>query len=207
MNRRSVVVAASASLMLAGALVPPALAWSQLFNNFPHAPTSCDNSANWPCVRWPKNGSLSSTVIIFNDPSLTSANLNLDTDVRASVNQWHLVCAANPILQYGSGVNAQIYVQRGSISDPSAWAETITSASGHTIIGATTTFNNLVTWNHSFTYTVTQADSRKVGTHELGHAEGLGHTNFTAVMHQSAESFWAPQTNDIQGMQAVYGSC
>jgi matrixin len=199
----------AAALMLATALAPAVFGWSQLFNNFPNAPTSCDNSPSWPCVAWPKNGSQSSTVIIFNDPNLTSANLNLDTDVRASVNQWHLVCAANPILQYGSGVNAQIYVQRGSLQDPSAWAETVVARSGHTIVSATTTFNTLVTWNHTFTYTPgnNHADSRKVGTHELGHAEGLGHTSFTAVMHQHAESFWTPQTNDIQGMQAVYGPC
>ena len=186
------------------------LAWSQLFNEYPSSPTSCNNVSPDICVSWPKNGSLSSTVVIYLDPSLTTANLNLDTDTRAGINQWHLVCAANPVLQIGSGVNAQITVVRGQLLDPTAWAQTSvinSSSSPHVVIEADVVFNTLVTWNHSFTYSQTSADSRKVATHELGHAEGLGHTGFTAVMHQGAESFWTVQTNDVQGMQAVYGSC
>lgn len=58
---------------------------------------------------------------------------------------------------------------------------------------------------HSYTYDCGAADSRYVVTHEFGHLEGLGHTSYAAVMHQGGERFWAPQTNDIQGLQAIYG--
>lgn len=194
------------SLVLA---VAPVAAWSQLFNNFPGNPTSCDNSPSYPCVAWPTNGSLSVHLVVYLDPSLTSANLDLSTDVRNSITKWNAICAVNPLLAVGSGVNYDIGEYRGTIpSDPTAWASTDVYASGNTIVDAETTFNSTVTWNHSFSYPdSTHADSRKVSTHEMGHSEGLGHTSYTAVMHQGAESFWVPQTNDIQGMQHVYGSC
>jgi len=48
------------------------------------------------------------------------------------------------------------------------------------------------------------ADSRRVATHELGHSEALGHTNYTAVMRTGAGSFWKPKANDIAGIQAIY---
>jgi hypothetical protein len=211
-GRRNRRVGSLVGLLAALSLLVPSgtFAWTQLFNNYPGSPTSCNDIYPYYCVEWLLVGGSSSTVVIFLDPSLTSANLNLDTDTRSAINQWHLVCAMNPILQTGSGVNAQIVVARGSLDDPSAWAETRvirSQSSPYVIVSADTTFNTLVTWNHSYTYDVTHADSRKVATHELGHAEGLGHTGYTAVMHQGAMSFWTVQTNDIQGMQAVYGRC
>jgi predicted SprT family Zn-dependent metalloprotease len=74
------------------------------------------------------------------------------------------------------------------------------------IVSGLVEFNSYVTWNHSYTYACGRADSRKVVTHELGHLQSLGHTNYTAIMHQGAESFWTPQTNDKQGLQAIYGA-
>lgn len=207
---RTRIVAAVMGLALALAAATPVFAWTQLFNNYPGNPTSCDNSPGYPCLAWPKVGSKSSTVHVYLDPSLTQANLNLDTDVNNSIYQWHIICAANPILLVGSPVIAQYLISRGTTQDPTSWAETSVVAlnsAPHVIVESDTTFNSLVTWDHSFNYDVYLADSRKVATHELGHGEGLGHTGYTAIMHQGAESFWVPQTNDIQGMQHVYGTC
>jgi Matrixin len=203
--------AISASLLSAFLIVTPVWAWTQLVNNYPDNPVSCDNSTSWPCIAWPKNGpGTSSTVYVYLDPTLTQANLDLSTDVRNSMSKWNAICAVNPYLYVGTGVNYNYGVYRGSLTDPTAWAETNNiyyTNSPHYIIESDTTFSSSVTWNHTYTYDVYVADSRKVGTHELGHGEGLGHTGYTAVMHQGAESFWVPQSNDIQGMQHIYGSC
>ncbi len=81
-----------------------------------------------------------------------------------------------------------------------------TASGSHTLYYAETIFSDQVTWNHSLTYNTFVADSRKVTTHEMGHVEALGHTGFTAVMHTGAESFYKPQSNDIDGIQAIYGA-
>jgi len=49
-----------------------------------------------------------------------------------------------------------------------------------------------------------QADGRKVATHETGHLMSLGHTSYTAEMHQGPGNFYSLQSNDIQGLQAIY---
>jgi hypothetical protein len=188
------------------------LGWTQLNNNYPGSPVSCTNVDPWWCWRWPKNGSLSATVDIYLDSSLANANIDLRSDVRKGINQWHLVCAANPILnEVSTNVGTPIQEYRGSLDDPSAWAETLVSAqsaSPHRIVSALTRFNYLVTWNRSLTFDATHADARKVATHELGHAEGLGHTGHSpAVMRQGATTYWKVQTDDVLGMQAAYGSC
>jgi len=191
---------------------PGTLAWTQVNNNFPNNPTSCTNVDPWWCWRWPKNGSLSSTVNIYLDSSLANANIDLRTDVRTGINQRHLVCAANPILnEVSSNLNAPIQEYRGNPFDPSAWAETeiaAQSASPHRLVSATTRFNVEVTWNRSLTFDTTHADARKVATHELGHAEGLGHTNHSpAVMRSGATTYWQVQNDDLLGMQAAYDPC
>lgn len=207
--QRAMISSIVAALFL---IVPQvALGWSQLRNNFPNSPTSCDNSASWPCIKWPQGpGGYSITIYAYLDYTLAQANINLQPDVSNSAAQWTAVPARNPFLYTtGSGTNYDVGVYRGTTVYGTSWAETETitlSSDVHKVVEADVTFNKLVTWNHTFTYDVYKADSRKVATHELGHAEALGHTNYTAVMHQGAESFWTPQTNDVQGMQAVYGN-
>ncbi|WP_371876287.1 matrixin family metalloprotease, partial [Dictyobacter vulcani] len=66
--------------------------------------------------------------------------------------------------------------------------------------GNFTLFNssNEISWNNSLIFSATQADGRKVATHETGHMEGLGHTaHDPAVMRQGGVSYYALQTDDI----------
>ena len=195
--------------VLAILLPSTALAWTQLRNAYPNAPQSCDNSSSYPCIKWPqKSNGYSITVYAYMDYSLSQANINLETDVTNGAAQWTGVAACNPFLYTtGSGVDADIGLYRGTTVYSDSWAETQTitlSSDVHKVVAANVTFNKLVTWNRTYTYDVYKADARKVATHELGHTEALGHTGYTAVMHQGAESFWTLRTNDVQGMQAVY---
>lgn len=75
--------------------------------------------------------------------------------------------------------------------------------------------NSTISWNDSLAFGVIntsdgpicRADARKVMTHEIGHAQGLGHTGVDpAVMRQGGTTYWRPQPNDKDGLQAIYGA-
>ena len=76
------------------------------------------------------------------------------------------------------------------------------------------TYQTLIQWNTNHTWITNAAkawnckgDARKVMTHELGHAHGLGHTGISpAVMRTGATTYWKPQANDKLGLQEIYGA-
>ncbi len=73
--------------------------------------------------------------------------------------------------------------------------------------GNKTMFNSStwISWNNTLTFSATQADGRKVATHETGHFEGLGHTGHSpAVMRQGAVTYYALQSDDINGLESFY---
>ena len=183
------------------------VAWTQLWNNYP---SNCGTSSDFPCIRWPKtSNNLSVTVKIYLDYSLTLGNVDLRSDIRTfAIPQWNGAPARNPILAETSSYdNGLIWVFRGSLYDPTAWGQTVPSwNSSNRITGANVRFNDLVSWNHTFVYAPYQADSRKVTDHELGHSEGMGHSSAVALMRQGALAHWALQTDDRNGVIAIYGA-
>jgi hypothetical protein len=75
-----------------------------------------------------------------------------------------------------------------------------------TIIQAGTIFNTAWSWDvHSGSGS--NIDFRRVATHELGHALGLGHDNtYSALMNTTySETIETPQSDDINGIRAIYG--
>ena len=73
--------------------------------------------------------------------------------------------------------------------------------------GNGTIFNssNNISWNNNLVFSDTQADGRKVATHETGHMEGLGHTlHNPAIMRQGTVTYYALQSDDISGLATQY---
>lgn len=198
------------SVLAAVAATQSVGAWTQLYNNYPNDPVSCNNVGSWQCIEWPlaPNG-FSSTVYVYLSSTLTQANLNLQTDIRNSEPLWDAAPARNPFLRNVSSPDqATAVLSRGTTVFSSSWAETTQTiaGNGHTIIFAGVVYNKNVTWNRNFQYGPLVADSRKVSTHELGHVEALGHTGFNTPMKQGAVNLWQPQQDDYDGLVAIYGA-
>ena len=84
------------------------------------------------------------------------------------------------------------------------------SNSSGEIIQAGTIFNTVWSWDvHSGSGSSSdfKNDFKRVATHELGHALGLGHDNtYSAIMNPIySHTIETPQTDDINGIRAIYG--
>lgn len=114
-----------------------------------------------------------------------------------------------------SNVEAKTYINtdignEGSYGAPHNWNAATNSCSGQCwayITGANIEINPMFNYNNNLDWSGNSADGQQMATHEMGHVEGLGHTGFTsAIMYPFAPNapYHTPQTNDIQGIQAIY---
>ena len=80
-------------------------------------------------------------------------------------------------------------------------------SSGSTIVQAGTVFNENQPWDIHSGASDSNYDFRRVATHELGHALGLGHDNtYVALMNTTYnDAIENPQEDDINGLRAIYG--
>lgn len=208
-NRALLLLAILAAL----APAPPVLAWTQSANHWPENPQSCDNSSGNICVRWPKTSSnLSVTVYVLLDYSLDAANVDLKADTRSVVLAWNDIAARNPHLVTctGCGSYYDIYVLRVALPPG-----THSTFAGEQCCGSTTDWRgrdyytsgvikvaSATIWNHNLTCDYSHCDSRAAISHEMGHAEGLGHTSYTSVMGPRVQ--WVPMSNDVSGIVTIW---
>ncbi len=209
-SRKHRFLAVAAALVATFLLSAPVGAWSQLRNDWPD-PDNCGDPG-YPCIRWPKTASnLSVHVDVYPDDNL---DIITEVDMRSiltnSRQQWNGAPARNPFLDVAPNNIAGIKVDLAHITLPfTGLTNDYADSNTNKIYRADVFLNVDILWNTTYTFgcdSVCHADARKVMTHELGHAEALGHTSFTAVMKQGATTYWKPRTNDIDGLQAIYGA-
>ncbi len=202
------------------------MAWSQLFNDFDIGGSGyCGGSMTYPCLFWQEAHWTSTTLNASIAASADSDNYSMTTAINRAFGDFNAAPAYNPyIYQCTSGTSCGTVAYYGSLnlgcgvwagtSFPQLGAIEYTSGIGYYQFAtlAQVAFNtaSYMSWNNSLNYSYDastctyNADGRKVATHETGHVMSLGHTSYTAVMHQGAEPFFSLQSNDIQGLQAIY---
>lgn len=216
--RGRVLMPVASALMAIALAAQPVVAWTQLDNDYPFAPLSCDNSPGFPCVEWAKTASnLSINVDVYLSGTL-AGSIDLRTDVRNAMSEYNGIAARNPHLQETTTTtNDEIYVERASL--PVGWyGRSSLQWNGTTtkLIRCDMVFGSAINWNRSLDFgttvvngeTIYKADARKVANHEMGHCEALGHTGVSsnAVMKQGALSYYHVQANDESGIIAIYGA-
>jgi hypothetical protein len=114
----------------------------------------------------------------------------------------------------------QILVQLHSLSG-GTYAQTVddgnTSSLPEVMLHRIIQLNSAVTWDHHCGSAGCNTDSPGFGcdariciSHELGHAEGLGHCgiDFGVMCHTNATvhgtAFWTPQPQDVLGIKTIY---
>lgn len=206
-----------------------AFAWTHLLNNYNNNPNdfTCGYNSSVPCLYWPEPNHVSSNQYGLINSSLSSlgpAHYDMSTAVANSFGYWNSVTGAfNPFVYKCATPTGCINTMNfgsATLTDPFTYAVTdvgdygpvqFVSGQYYAIMNWTgTTFNNTVTFNSTLTYSdpgvlPVVADGRKVATHEVGHAECLGHTARTdAVMKQGKVLFYQPNTDDINAMRSIY---
>jgi predicted Zn-dependent protease len=221
----SLSLALSVALALFSFAFSSAHAWTHEINNWDNNPNDflCGKSQSTPCLYWAQPSNTSINLYAYFDPSLNNArgNYNFTVAINRAFGDWNAQKAWNPYLN-----------SCGSSSSCLNGADLTYTMSdlGYGIYGATNIssygtvqwnskngfwyaaffyvpvyFNTEITWNNSLQFSNTTADGRKVSTHECGHALGLGHTGHTpAIMRQGMTTYYAVQTDDLNGLQNVY---
>lgn len=203
-----------------------ALAWSQLKNDFDTGGSGyCGGSSTYPCLFWQEANYTSTTVYSYFDPSIDQGyQYSFTTATNRAFSDFNAAPAYNPYTYQCSTIGCENNIYAGADwGGCGAWAGTSFNSLGsiqyngavgyYQFIRSAYVYYNIdtnIAWNNNLTYMydgsrcVQAADGRKVATHETGHVFSLGHTAYTAVMHQGPEPFYSLQSNDIAGLQAIY---
>lgn len=196
-------------------------AWTWRENNWDSNPNDyqCGNTSSTPCLYWPEPGHVSSSIYAYFYPSLNNVGgYNFTTAVQRALNDFNNAPALNPYVYSCTNATGCLDSTSYSIGDlgyavygqtPYGTIGAIQHSSQYYSVmsGNGTIFNSsrYISWNNNLVFSATQADGRKVATHETGHMEGLGHTSHNpAIMRQGTVTYYALQTDDINGLSSQY---
>lgn len=189
----------------------------------------------WWCRRWPltPNG-YSTHIYMYLDPSLGSRlpgeTLNFTTVISNAMSRWNAVPANNPYLHtttakssasgYATtGGDYYSFIERSMDVPPDAYAwewdytpdDLGISGDTHTVIASFIQVSDIWSFKtKSSSYPAGWADADSVIAHELGHTEGLGHTNYNVLMYpfwDASHDLISPSTasgGEVPGLQVFY---
>ncbi|HEY7124459.1 MAG TPA: matrixin family metalloprotease [Ktedonobacterales bacterium] len=223
---KPLILGALLALLLLTISIQPAYAWTQLKTTFDSdGNPNCGRNSSLPCILWQEPPNTSITIYAYMDPSIQSTLW--DDAIQLGFTSYNGVLAWNPYMQecltVGCGpttylkgpIPCQFFARTNTdafLSAPfytgSYWKAYIT--------GGTVTFNDQVSWNTQWMWVTfdenhglcngLKADIREVSAHETGHLQGLGHTKHSpALMETGPQNFWTVQSDDVAGLQYIYG--
>ncbi|MEO6892200.1 MAG: matrixin family metalloprotease [Ktedonobacteraceae bacterium] len=205
-----------------------AFAWTQEINEFDSGGTVvCGSSQYEPCVAWAQGYHQSITVKVYIDPSMYTQGFDFRPEINAAISNFNSAPAWNPYYSacYTSGCGAVSYTYAPTL----ACSGGVTDVSGYgtpfqaTVNGQTSWYaalnsvpiiiehDNFVKWNTNMQFNFNCSagtatyDAYVVIAHEMGHSEGLGHTNHSPALMMSGETCCRTlQNDDKNGLHAIY---
>jgi hypothetical protein len=199
--------------------------FTQLSNSYANSPLSCDNTVNHECKSWGESGGSFVTINARLDSSLSGAlgGIDLAADFANTVAPvWNAAWTDNPLVLICTSCSEQILVRLAALA-PNVYAQTSddNNVAGlpEIMLHRTIMMGSAVTWDHHCAAADSgcntsgpgfSCDSRVCMSHELGHAEGLGHCGFDfGVMCQvnntvHGTAFWHPQAQEVLGLKTLY---
>jgi len=188
-------------------------------------PWSCDNTLNHECKSWGTPGGTFRTIYARLDPSLSGSvgSPDLGSDFEDIVRPlWNAAWTHNPLVLMCTSCSEQILVKLAPLQQ--GWYSSTEDNSNEPgipeiMVHRTIVLATAVTWDHICGTTdvgcTTSSpgfgcDARVCISHEMGHAQGLGHCPHDwSVMCSSNQAvhgtaFWTPQASELLGLKVLY---
>jgi len=155
--------------------------------------------------------------VLLGDTQRYSDGSNANTSAEAAAQGWNALMGSAQIqvtfgapatTSLGNGVSEVAFgtTVAGREFPPGAVGVTVRDGQGQYATESDIVLNSKVSWDSYRGPINSTPEIRRVVAHELGHALGLAHsTSPAALMYPAAGSVEAPQSDDIAGIQALYG--
>lgn len=156
--------------------------------------------------------------------TLIDGSTNWDDVAAAALDQWNAILVRSRLagVKSSSAPRARGNAYNNVFFDSTVYGDsfgsrvlaiTLLRSYGATFVEADTVFNSSVSWNSYRGNLRSSTDLQRVALHEFGHTLGLDHPdqanppqNVAAIMNATISNIYTPQSDDIAGINALYGS-